>query len=77
MTKRKGGRKFLTKVEGVKRGDRQDAKLEKVIINEKKVKKVCIPVSLPLSHIVTLQSSSFRSTPAFTPYPEFFGITRI
>lgn len=77
LTKRKGGRKFLTKVEGVKRGDRQDAKLEKVIINEKKVKKVCIPVSLPLSHIVTLQSSSFRSTPAFTPYPEFFGITRI
>ena len=43
MTKRKGGRKYLTKVEGVKRKDRQDAKLEKVIINEKKVKKVCIP----------------------------------
>lgn len=35
---RKG--KYLTKIEGVKRKDRRDAKLEKVIVNEKKVKKV-------------------------------------
>lgn len=46
---RKG--RYLTKVEGVKRRDRQDAKLEKVIVNEKKVKKVCPP--FPLSPIST------------------------
>lgn len=32
--------RFLTKVEGVKKGDRKDAKLQRVIINEKRVKKV-------------------------------------
>lgn len=32
--------RFLTKTKGVKASDRKDAKLEKVIINEKKVKKV-------------------------------------
>ncbi|KAG6184528.1 hypothetical protein E4U27_000887 [Claviceps purpurea] len=36
--KRHQGR-FLTKVEGVKRRDRKDAKLERVLINEKRVKK--------------------------------------
>ncbi|UNI22547.1 hypothetical protein JDV02_008427 [Purpureocillium takamizusanense] len=36
--KRHQGR-FLTKVEGIKKKDRQDAKLERVIINEKRVKK--------------------------------------
>ncbi|KAK5995003.1 U3 small nucleolar RNA-associated protein 14 [Cladobotryum mycophilum] len=36
--KRHQGR-FLTKVEGIKKKDRKDAKLEKVIINEKRVKK--------------------------------------
>ncbi|KAG6007431.1 hypothetical protein E4U21_006020 [Claviceps maximensis] len=36
--KRHQGR-FLTKVEGVKKKDRKDAKLDKVIINEKRVKK--------------------------------------
>ncbi|KAG6057068.1 hypothetical protein E4U17_001713 [Claviceps sp. LM77 group G4] len=36
--KRHQGR-FLTKVEGVKRKDRKDAKLERVLINEKRVKK--------------------------------------
>lgn len=39
--KRHQGR-FLTKVEGVKRNDRKDAKLQKVIINEKRIKKVRI-----------------------------------
>jgi U3 small nucleolar RNA-associated protein 14 len=33
--------KVLTKVAGVKAGNRKDAKLERVIINEKRVKKVC------------------------------------
>ncbi|KAH0492590.1 hypothetical protein TgHK011_007537 [Trichoderma gracile] len=36
--KRHQGR-FLTKVEGIKKKDRKDAKLDKVIINEKRVKK--------------------------------------
>ncbi|KAL7784952.1 Utp14 domain-containing protein [Trichoderma ceciliae] len=36
--KRHQGR-FLTKVEGVKKKDRKDAKLDKVIINEKRIKK--------------------------------------
>nr|XP_036586973.1 uncharacterized protein CTRU02_02744 [Colletotrichum truncatum]KAF6797703.1 hypothetical protein CTRU02_02744 [Colletotrichum truncatum] len=36
--KRQQGR-FLTKVEGIKKADRKDAKLEKVIISEKRVKK--------------------------------------
>lgn len=31
--------RFLTKVEGIKKKDRQDAKLDKVIINEKRIKK--------------------------------------
>lgn len=37
--KRHQGR-FLTKVEGIKKTDRKDAKLEKVIMNEKRIKKV-------------------------------------
>lgn len=37
--KRHDGR-FLTKVEGIKKKDRKDAKLDKVIINEKRIKKV-------------------------------------
>ncbi|CAH0016451.1 unnamed protein product [Clonostachys rhizophaga] len=36
--KRHQGR-FLTKVEGIKKNDRKDAKLDKVIINEKRIKK--------------------------------------
>jgi U3 small nucleolar RNA-associated protein 14 len=36
--KRHQGR-FLTKVDGIKKKDRKDAKLEKVIINEKRIKK--------------------------------------
>ena len=39
--KRNKGR-FLTKIEGVKKQDRQDAKLDRVIINEKKIKKVSL-----------------------------------
>lgn len=37
--KRHQGR-FLTKVEGVKKKDRKDAKMEKVIVNERRIKKV-------------------------------------
>jgi U3 small nucleolar RNA-associated protein 14 len=35
----------LTKVKGVNKKDRKDAKLDKVIINEKRVKKVRYPLS--------------------------------
>ena len=44
--------RFLTKVEGVKKKDRKDAKLERVIINEKRNKKVCEPdaVEVPKGH---------------------------
>jgi len=45
--KRNKGR-FLTKVEGVKEASRKDAKLDKVIINEKKVKKVNIIPSIEI-----------------------------
>ncbi|KOS20043.1 U3 small nucleolar RNA-associated protein 14 [Escovopsis weberi] len=37
--KRRHQGRFLTKVEGIKKKDRKDAKLERVIINEKRVKK--------------------------------------
>jgi U3 small nucleolar RNA-associated protein 14 len=40
MEKNRSKGKFLTKIPGVKKKDRKDAKLEKVIINEKRVKKV-------------------------------------
>lgn len=44
--KRNAGR-FLTKVEGVKqKKDRKDAKLAKVIVNEKRIKKVCTSLFL-------------------------------
>ena len=33
--------RFLTKTEGIKEQNRKDAKLERVIINEKRIKKVC------------------------------------
>lgn len=46
--KRHQGR-FLTKVEGIKKKDRKDAKLDKVIINEKRIKKVCQTPPLPFS----------------------------
>jgi U3 small nucleolar RNA-associated protein 14 len=36
--------RFLTKQEGIKEKDRKDAKLARVIINEKRVKKVCLPL---------------------------------
>jgi U3 small nucleolar RNA-associated protein 14 len=39
--KKKHAGRFLQKVEGVKKKDRSDAKLERVIINEQRVKKVC------------------------------------
>lgn len=35
-----GKHQFLTKQEGVKKKDRKDAKLQNVIINEKRIKKV-------------------------------------
>lgn len=38
--------RFLTKVEGIKAHNRKDAKLERVIINEKRSKKVCAVMTL-------------------------------
>lgn len=46
--KRHQGR-FLTKVEGIKKKDRKDAKLDKVIINEKRIKKVRLNTLLFIS----------------------------
>lgn len=46
--KAKNKGRFLTKTAGIKEANRKDAKLEKVIINEKRVKKVC---SFHSSHI--------------------------
>jgi U3 small nucleolar RNA-associated protein 14 len=40
--KAKNKGRFLTKSEGIKAQNRKDAKLERVIINEKRIKKVCI-----------------------------------
>jgi U3 small nucleolar RNA-associated protein 14 len=39
--KAKNKGRFLTKSEGIKAQNRKDAKLERVIINEKRIKKVC------------------------------------
>lgn len=36
--------RYLTKIKGVKKNDRKDARLDKVIINEKRVKKVSLAV---------------------------------
>lgn len=41
--------RFLTKVEGIAKEKRKDAKLEKVIINEKRIKKVCFSFPWPIS----------------------------
>lgn len=49
--KRHQGR-FLTKVEGIKKKDRKDAKLDKVIINEKRIKKVRLNTLPPLSPLL-------------------------
>jgi U3 small nucleolar RNA-associated protein 14 len=45
--------RFLTKSEGIKAQNRKDAKLERVIINEKRIKKVCILFSDSRSHLLT------------------------
>lgn len=69
--KRHQGR-FLTKVEGIKKKNRKDAKLDKVIINEKRVKKVKIP-SLPSSPtyvtiMMTTYANLFDRTTATFPH---------
>jgi U3 small nucleolar RNA-associated protein 14 len=40
--KRRHQGRFITKVEGIKKRDRQDYKLKDVIINEKRIRKVCL-----------------------------------
>ncbi|KAG5999724.1 hypothetical protein E4U43_001906 [Claviceps pusilla] len=56
--KRHQGR-FLTKLEGVKKKDRKDAKLDKVIINEKRVKKHAWPAA---------QFAPAPAFPVFSPH---------
>jgi U3 small nucleolar RNA-associated protein 14 len=46
--KAKNKGRFLTKTAGIKEENRKDKKLDKVIINEKRVKKVCLLLSLSL-----------------------------
>lgn len=65
--KRHQGR-FLTKVKGIKQKDRKDAKLEKVIINEKRIKKVRRPISpyfTKREHILTSPRTTATSHPSF------------
>ncbi len=64
--KRQNKGRFLTKSEGIKEQDRKDAKLDRVIINEKRIKKVSLYMLLILQHhlictewqISCIQSSS-------------------
>lgn len=44
-------KRFLTTVEGVKPAERKDAKLSRVIVNEKRVKKVSIESNIPKPHV--------------------------
>lgn len=66
--KRHEGR-FLTKVKGIKKKDRKDAKLEKVIINEKRIKKVrkthCGDITSSISPLLPFTSSF---SPSFLLY---------
>lgn len=71
---RKGGRKHLTKIAGVKKQNRQDAKLEKVIVNEKKVKKVCCLPHPPF--YIPPQPPFFPSDPFHTPLVRPYKNTR-
>lgn len=58
--KRHQGR-FLTKVEGIKKKNRKDAKLDKVIINEKRVKKVNIPSLPSIPTYVTMMMTTYAN----------------
>jgi U3 small nucleolar RNA-associated protein 14 len=50
--------RFLTKSEGIKAQNRKDAKLERVIINEKRIKKVCILLFNSISHRLTINRTA-------------------
>jgi U3 small nucleolar RNA-associated protein 14 len=52
--KAKNKGRFLTKSEGIKAQNRKDAKLERVIINEKRIKKVCYFLMNQRSHWLTI-----------------------
>ncbi len=54
--------RFLTKTEGINAADRKDAKLEKVIINEKRVKKVCFAVTIYVKNTMLTGYSRTSST---------------
>jgi len=51
--KAKNKGRFLRKSEGIKAQNRKDAKLERVIINEKRIKKVCFVLIDSKSHLLT------------------------
>ncbi|KAL8392465.1 hypothetical protein RB595_002597 [Gaeumannomyces hyphopodioides] len=59
--KKKNHTKFLTKIEGVKKKDRKDAKLERVIISEKRVRKNDKYLAAQLPHVFENKDQYERS----------------
>ncbi|KLU92146.1 small nucleolar ribonucleoprotein complex subunit Utp14 [Magnaporthiopsis poae ATCC 64411] len=59
--KKKSNAKFLTKIEGVKKQDRKDAKLERVIISEKRVRKNDKYLASQLPHVFENKDQYERS----------------
>jgi U3 small nucleolar RNA-associated protein 14 len=78
--KRHQGR-FVTKVEGIKKKDRKDAKLDKVIINEKRIKKVRqTPDYCVSTHSTRCTNAAFlteRPLPSITAAPSLLLETRV
>ena len=64
----KNKKRFLTKVEGVKPEQRKDAKLSRVIINEKRVKKVFTSLLPWLKHILTYPSQNAKYMASTLPH---------
>ena len=73
--KRHQGR-FLTKVEGIKKKDRKDAKLNKVIINEKRIKKVYLLFILLFLPKQTLTKSTLERHVSRLPAPSSLRVER-
>lgn len=73
--------RFVTKVEGIKKKDRKDAKLDKVIINEKRIKKVRQPpdqcVSTPFIRCTNAACLTERPLPCITAAPSLLLETRV
>lgn len=63
-------KRFLTKVEGIKPEQRKDAKLKDVIINEKRVRKVCLKSqALMLSKHILTNSQNVKYLASHLPHP--------